>query len=189
MDQCLLTLVFSIVGDHLSQISSAASPSEPTMLEVDTPSQMMASMRDQLFKLAQEVERERKAKIDALANVAGLQVRLEALAPIAQAEEPPYRDTGHPFGVASSDPTSRLRGFAFPCGPVPVSSGSVERDDKPDVTVPLASTHSLELPRNHSHQEGLERFPSVVAISTLQPSRELDFRTCCGVCRGNVIEL
>jgi hypothetical protein len=162
------------------------------VLEVDTPSQMMASMRDQLFKLAQEVERERKAKVDALANVAGLQVRLEALAPVARIQEPSYQQgAGHPLGVASSDPTSRLRGFAFPRGPVPVAKGGPESKDDLGATLVPASSHSFEMPRprHHLHQEELDRLPPVVTLPTSQPSRQLDFRTCCGVCRGNVIEL
>ena len=142
------------VGDHLSQISSAAHPSEPTILEVDTPSQMMASMRDQLFKLAQEVERERKAKVDALANAAGLQVRLEALAPAAQPE--------HSF----SAPSDRLREYAFPQSAVGVG--------------PLVYRSEREVEENR---------PPSIHVSIEPPVRELDFRTCCGRCRGNVIEL
>lgn len=134
----------------------------------------MASMRDQLFKLAQEVERERKAKIDALANVAGLQVRLEALAP-----SPPAEDSFEGAEHSLNSSSHMLRGFTFPPVANPSKEPEADPNSKPSQRDDM-SPYIFGLPAyTKEHEMGIPALPAV----------QLDFRMCCGRCRGEVIEL
>jgi hypothetical protein len=172
--------LFIAVGDHLSQISSAVNPSDSTIPEVDTPTQLMASMRDQLFKLAHQVELERQAKVDALANVAGLEVRLQAMHPTgAEIRHIDSKNAGRSVS-ASAEVKQNFRGFKLPRTPAWLQA------TPPVFHQPNDGPFDVLSSSDHSDSTR----PSAVAntlLPVVQPA--MDFRSSCGLCIGDVIEL
>ena len=168
------------VGDHLSQISSAVNPSDSTIPEVDTPTQLMASMRDQLFKLAHQVELERQAKVDALANVAGLEVRLQALHPTApEIRHVDFENAGRSISVAAEAKQS-FRGFKSPGAP------AWHQANPPALHQPDDGPNNILSSSGHSESSRRSLVVST-PLPVVQPA--MDFRSSCGLCIGDVIEL
>jgi len=168
------------VGDHLSQISSAVNPSDSTIPEVDTPTQLMASMRDQLFQLAHQVELERQAKVDALANVAGLEVRLQAMHPSGtETRHVDSKNAGRSVSV-SAEIKQNSKGFKMP-GTVAWLQANPPAFHRSDDGIPHLISSS-----GHSD---LTRVSPVAdtPLSALEPA--MDFRSSCGICIGDIIEL
>lgn len=204
-----MILPFRAVGDHLSQLSSAANPPEPTITDIGPSAQWMASTREQMFKLAHQVEQERQEKRDALERIAGLEIRLQEV----------LRSDRH---VATK---------LIPADSSPVASDAPVTFDPthpshPPLNVPLNKQHSNEsvvvlrhtisprkthaLParphtigkkapdNNHTSPGG---DPQDVSGYTTRPAREekplpslrtyaeLDFSISCRACRGDIIEL
>jgi hypothetical protein len=192
----LETDIVTPVGDHLSQLSSANNPANVSGSEVDTPTQLVASMRDQLFKLAQEVERERKEKAAALANVAGLQNQLEMY---SKTDTPPDSHvsvalqsggSSHPL-VTDDARKARFNKFSFPIGSVtPFPTSALPNCDLEPFRLPIQASGTT-----FHNQAQLTRFDSNFSIPILPDSAGvnacpgLDFRRMCHACRGDLIEL
>lgn len=189
----------SIVGDHLSQISSFPGSHETVTPVVSTsamslPTQpepsanhLVSKLQEQLFKLASQVEAERKEKVEALENVQNLKGRLnkiehggalEPLLDIVTEEVIPPTITDRilqfafpvtsAIGITSPPMVSTSATFAFPSKTSPYG----KTYDKLDFTFPP------QTPSKHTSFD-----------STPHSQPPYDFTCCCSACRGDVIEL